>query len=123
MAAMVARGRAAIRPETLPLARGAGLQTGYRSRMASLTPDQFELLQRARDGLPMWGGSVATDRLRRDVDLLLALHLVERDGASPYRLTALGATVLDKRREVRAEPRGVSPDVPMGSRAKGTFWP
>ncbi len=63
--------------------------------MSSLSCDQLELLQRARDGLPMWGGSVATDRLRRDVDLLLALRLVEPAGAIPYRLTALGATVLD----------------------------
>ena len=43
----------------------------------------------------MWGGSVATERLRRDVDLLLVLHLVEAAWASPYRLTTLGATVLD----------------------------
>jgi hypothetical protein len=31
----------------------------------------------------MWGGSVATVRLRRDVDLLLVLHLVEPAGAIP----------------------------------------
>jgi len=63
--------------------------------MASLTYGQLELLQRARDGLPMWGGSVATHRLRREVDLLLALRLLEPAGALPYRLTALGAAVLD----------------------------
>lgn len=67
----------------------------YRCRVASLTRDQLELLQRAHDGLPMWGGSMATARLRRDVDLLLALRLVEPGGANPYRLTTLGATVLD----------------------------
>lgn len=42
----------------------------------------------------MWGGSLAIERLRRDVDLLLALHLVEPAGAVPYRLTAIGAEVL-----------------------------
>ena len=62
--------------------------------MAVLTQDQLELLQRARDGMPMWGGSVATDRLRREVDLLLALRLLERAGAVPYRLTELGGHVL-----------------------------
>ena len=62
--------------------------------MAALTSDQLELLQRARDGLPMWGGSVAIDRLRSDVELLFSLRLVEPAGAVPYRLTALGALVL-----------------------------
>lgn len=42
----------------------------------------------------MWSGSVAIPRLRRDVDLLVALRLVEPAGAVPYRLTALGAMVL-----------------------------
>ena len=64
--------------------------------MSALTPNQIELLQRARDGIPLWGGSVAIPRLRRDVDLLLALHLVEPAGAGPYQLTALGVAVLDK---------------------------
>jgi hypothetical protein len=62
--------------------------------MAALNADQLELLQRTRDGLPMWGGSVATNRLRREVDLLFALRLVEPDGRRPYRLSALGAAVL-----------------------------
>lgn len=70
---------------------------GYPGRMSALTDDQFELLQRARDGLPMWGGSVATDRLRRDVDLLFALRLIEPAGACPYRLTPTGALVLEAR--------------------------
>ena len=43
----------------------------------------------------MWGGSVAIDRLRREVELLLAMSLVEPAGAVPYRLTPLGALVLD----------------------------
>ena len=43
----------------------------------------------------MWGGSVATDRLRREVELLLALHLIEVDGPHSYKLTAMGAAVLD----------------------------
>ena len=34
--------------------------------MSALTSDQLDLLQRARDGLPLWGGSVATERLRRE---------------------------------------------------------
>ena len=49
--------------------------------MSALTSDQLDLLQRARDGLPLWGGSVATERLRRDVDLLFALRLIEPGGA------------------------------------------
>ena len=44
----------------------------------------------------MWGGSTATLRLRREVDLLLAMGLVEPDGAHPYRLSALGALVLER---------------------------
>ncbi len=63
--------------------------------MSALTPDQLELLQRALVGLPMWGGSLATARLRHEVELLLALRLVEPGGQVPYRLTALGARVLD----------------------------
>lgn len=62
--------------------------------MAALTADQLELLRRARDGLPMWGGSVATERLQRDVEVLFALRLIEPAGATPYRLTAIGAQVL-----------------------------
>jgi len=70
------------------------LTSAVRPRLPALTTDQLELLHRARDGFPIWGGSVAIDRLRRDVDLLLALRLVEPAGATPYRLTTLGATVL-----------------------------
>jgi len=66
--------------------------------MPALTDDQLELLQRAHDGLPMWGGSVATERLRRDVELLFALRLIEPAGACPYRVTAAGAAVLEARR-------------------------
>ena len=70
--------------------------------MAALTSDQLELLLRARDGLPMSGGSVATERLRREVELLFALRLIEPVAALPYRLTALGAQVLEfKPRDVR----------------------
>jgi hypothetical protein len=62
--------------------------------MAALTSDQLELLQRAREGLPMWGGSVATYRLNREIELLLAMRLLVPAGAVPYRLTAMGALVL-----------------------------
>ncbi len=62
--------------------------------MAALTSDQLELLERAHNGLPMWGGSIATDRLRREVELQLTMRLVEPAGAVPYRLTSLGALVL-----------------------------
>ena len=67
----------------------------YAVSMAALTTDQLELLQRTRDGQPMWGGSLATERLRREVELLLKLRLVEAAGHASYRLTALGAQVLD----------------------------
>jgi len=63
--------------------------------MEALTQDQLDLLQRARDGLPMWGGSVATDRLRREVDLLFALCLVEPADVAKYRLTPIGSVALD----------------------------
>lgn len=61
--------------------------------MSALTTDQLELLRRARDGLPMWGGSKVIDGLRRDVELLLTLRLIEPADVHPYRLTALGAAV------------------------------
>jgi len=62
--------------------------------MSALTADQLDLLQRTRDGLPMWRGSMATDRLRREVDLLFALRLIEPDDTLPYRLTALGSLMI-----------------------------
>ncbi len=63
--------------------------------MAALTGDQLELLRRARDGDPMWGGSTAIERLRRDVELLLTLGLIEAYQDEPYSLTPLGVRVLD----------------------------
>lgn len=62
--------------------------------MTALTSDQIELLQRAHDGPPLWGGSIATPRLRRDVDLLVAMQLIEPAGQRPYRLTRRGEAVL-----------------------------
>ena len=62
--------------------------------MAALTTDQLDLLQRAHDGVPMWGGGLATPRIRREVDLLLALGPVQPDGSKPYSLTALSEAVL-----------------------------
>ena len=62
--------------------------------MSALTEDQLELPQRASDGLPMWGGSVATERLRRDVDLLFALRLIKPAAEGLYRLTPTGTQVL-----------------------------
>ena len=43
----------------------------------------------------MWGGSTAIAWMRRDVELLLALRLIERHGDLPYSLTPLGASALD----------------------------
>lgn len=71
--------------------------------MSAFTDDQLELLQRARDGLPMWGGSVATDRLRRDVDLLFALRLIEPAAETAYRPTQDGSKVLGLLRKIRSE--------------------
>lgn len=62
--------------------------------MAAFTSDQLELLLRAREGVPMWGGSTALPRLARDVDLLLALGLVEPAEEWPYQVTGLGQQVL-----------------------------
>lgn len=76
------------------MAPGCGGCGVYSVRMSALTADQLELLWRARDGLPMWGGSVATERLRREMELLFALRLVEPSGTCLYRLTALGTAVL-----------------------------
>jgi hypothetical protein len=79
--------------------------------MTALTADQLELLQRACDGPPMWGGSVATDRLRRDVDLLYALHLIESDGTRSYRVTELGKLALARlgRQTLKNQTSGVQP--------------
>ena len=85
--------------------------------MTALTLDQLELLQRAQDGVLMWGGSVATYRLRREVDLLIALRLVEPAGAVPYRLTQLGALVLATACVQSSSCRKMPPN---GSRAGGT---
>jgi hypothetical protein len=62
--------------------------------MTALTADQIELLQRARDGLPMWGGSIVTERLRRELELLFALRALERTDNCAYRLTSTGAMAL-----------------------------
>jgi len=43
----------------------------------------------------MWGGSVATERLRRDVALLFALRLIEPTAACPYLLTQAGILALE----------------------------
>ena len=51
--------------------------------MGALTTEQPELLQRAGGDIPMWGGSVVLDRLRRDVELLFAMRLIgKRPGKS-----------------------------------------
>lgn len=63
--------------------------------MSALTRDQLELLQRARDGQPLWGGSVATERLRREADLLFWMRLIERSDVSAYRLTMQGVRVVN----------------------------
>jgi hypothetical protein len=63
--------------------------------MATLTFEQLELLQRAREGRPMWGGSAATDQLSREVGLLLSLCLLEPAREVPYRLTPRGAITLE----------------------------
>ena len=75
--------------------------------MAALTRDQLELLQRASEGLPLWDGSVAIERLRREVELLFALRLIEPAGADPYRLTPHGLQVLDdlKAHQLSQAPR------------------
>lgn len=62
--------------------------------MSPLTTDQLELLQRARDGLPMWGASFAIERLRRELELLFALKLLEAANGGTYRPTVLGERAL-----------------------------
>lgn len=62
--------------------------------MGALTTEQLELLQRAGGGIPMWGGSVMLNRLRRDVELLFAMRLIEPSAPYRYTLSALGAEVL-----------------------------
>lgn len=82
------------RPETGQSARGDAGGHRYPDEVAALTDDQLELLQRAIDGLPMWGGSVATDRLRREVELLIAIGFIKRYYEYSYTLTDVGACVL-----------------------------
>lgn len=47
-------------------------------------------------GKEQWGGSVATERLRREVDLLFELQLIEPATPTPYCLTALGRLLVDR---------------------------
>ena len=60
-----------------------------------LTQHQLELLLRAAGGVPLWGGSVALERLRGDVELLFKLELLELDDLFPYRLSARGVQALE----------------------------
>jgi hypothetical protein len=62
--------------------------------MSALTNDQFELLERARDAKFMWGGGVPLASLQGEVELLLALRLIEPAGLSQYRLIGIGDEVL-----------------------------
>jgi hypothetical protein len=77
--------------------------------MTALTSDQIELLQRAHDGPPLWGGSIATPRLRRDVDLLVAMQLIEAAEGWPYRLTRRGEDVFEAERVHGADGRRAGP--------------
>lgn len=71
------------RPENARMAQGDSKPVAYAELMMALTSDQLELSLRAHDGLQLWRGSTVTDRLRRDVELLLTLRLIEPLVISP----------------------------------------
>jgi hypothetical protein len=62
--------------------------------MTALTAAQIELLRRAGEGIPLWGGSLATHRLQREVELLLRMRLLEPVAFRSYCLTVMGARAL-----------------------------
>ena len=74
------------------------------------TAHLLEILRRVSAGKHLGGGDVPSSSLRDDIDLLLVLRLIEPDGLSPYRLTTLGALVLDQSSSCMKIP-------PNGSRA------
>lgn len=76
-------------------APGTHSRRSYAGCTSALTANQFELIQRDREGLPMSGGSVATNRLRRDVEPLLSLRLIEPAGTCPCGLAPIGAHVFE----------------------------
>lgn len=53
---------------------------------------QLEILERVRAGRFL--GDAAVPDLRSELELMLALRLIEPSGMCPYRLTAVGAQVL-----------------------------
>ena len=63
--------------------------------MRAIAHHQVEILRRVRDGKHLGGGDVPLANLQDEVDRLLELRLIEPDGTKPYRLTAIGAVVLD----------------------------
>lgn len=54
-------------------------------------PSQIELLMRSAAGDPIWGGSTALDRLRRDLELLCHLGFIRPDPAGGRFVTPLGS--------------------------------
>ena len=69
--------------------------------MGPLTEHQLLLLERAGGDVPLWGGSTALDWLQRDVELLLAMGMLEPGDIYPYRLSEIGVRALASHNENR----------------------
>jgi len=81
----------------------------YAGCMSAIARHQIEILRRVGAGKHLGGGDVPLANLQEEIDRLLALHLIESDGASQYRLTEIGALVLsatESRRLGDREPPG-----------------
>ncbi len=63
--------------------------------MNQIAQNQLEILRRVRDGKHLGRGGVPLASLQDEVDRLLELRLIEPGGTDPYRLTLIGAVVLD----------------------------
>lgn len=68
-------------------------------RVAHAPQHMLEILRLVRAGKHFGGGDVPLATLQDEIDRLIALRQIEPDGATPYRLTTLGATVLDAQRK------------------------
>ena len=94
-------------PEIDQSAQGDAGGGNYAGCMSALTDDQLEILRRARDDLPMWGGSVATDRLHRDVSEHLVIKVIDSAKSELELLSYSFTSVPVVEALVRARHRGV----------------
>ncbi len=79
--------------------------------MNILDPCQFEILRRVRAGHYL--SHLPAADLQSEIELMLALRLIEPTGACPYRLTTVGAKILSiAEREPSERPLPSTPPPP-----------